>query len=86
MHARGANSSAELAAPTIDLIRAQIEYAKNNIERRKLYKAWLEQHDLLIRLAEVMEKAPRNGFRSRDELLLLKAERIRIQIECELLD
>ncbi|QEG22265.1 hypothetical protein [Mariniblastus fucicola] len=86
LFARGAISAVDLAAPKIELIRVQIEYAKNNDDRRKLYDKWLKHHDALIRAAELLEKAPVAMSRSKSEQLKLKAERLRIEIERESLD
>jgi len=82
----GTAATHELAEPMIDLIRAKIEYAKSNDDRREFYTQWLEQQDVLIETAETRGKATVSIERTQFELLYLKSERLRIQIERESLN
>ena len=89
---QGIVGATDLIEPKLDLIQAKLEYAKSNDERRKLYDDMLKQYDRLIELAELSRTSPTESneiekqIRSRDDLLYLKSQRIKIQIERESLD
>jgi len=83
---RGRSSSMELVEPTIDFLIAKIEYASSNADRKELYNQLLKNHDKLIEMAEIRGRAPVSVTKTNLELLYLKSERIRIEIERDSLE
>ena len=86
----------ELIASQIDLVNAKLDYANSTIEKRELLSSLLQHYDEQIRLAELATKAPptlpnagerrtAHGPAPLSALLLLKSERIRIEIQVEAL-
>ncbi len=84
----------ELIRAQMDLINAKLDYAQSNAEKRKLLTDLIAEYDKLIRVAEsslhVPVVPPRPGQHiahlRASELLLLKSERVRIQISRSTLD
>ncbi|MCP4505588.1 MAG: hypothetical protein GY826_04245 [Fuerstiella sp.] len=86
---------ADVVQAQINLILVQLEYASSKDAKRGLFTELLAKYDHQIRLAEeglkVPQRAPSPGEQPRDavrpylaaasRLLLLKSERIRVQIE-----
>jgi hypothetical protein len=69
----------------IDLINARLDYARSNADKRKLLTDLHTEYGKLIKIAEstLRETTPRprqNQDEATSQLLLLKSERVRIQI------
>lgn len=78
----------ELVEAQMDLIRAQLEYAESDEEKKELLSKLLELYDQQIEIAETNTHSPlhpRSKMNSQRDavshLLLLKSERIGVQIE-----
>ncbi len=81
----------ELIRPRMDLINARLEYARSNAAKKALLTELIAEYDTLIQLLELAAKAPvappQAGQRptpnltAASDLLLLKADRIKVQIE-----
>lgn len=84
----GRVANPELIRPEMDVINAQLDYVDSDRERKKLLKKLLDKYDLLIKLAASGASDPppigtddaNFPMRMESERLLLKSERIRIQI------
>ena len=93
LFAMGLRDVTDVAQAQIDLLVVQIEYAASNAAKRDLYADLLQKCDAQIDAATRLLKAPRlpvqPGQRKHPQLeatlrlLLLKSERVRIQIELE---
>ncbi len=86
----------ELVRPRMDVINARLDYATSNGEKKALLTKLLAEYDTLIELGEIAAKAPpappQPGRRpipnvtAASDLLLLKADRIKVQIERDRLE
>lgn len=83
-------SGGDVTTAKIDMIDAQLDYASSDEQRRGLLSELLKQLDKQIEIAKLMIDPPIRPGREADEtfdaasaLLLLQAERIRVQIELE---
>jgi hypothetical protein len=78
----------QLGEARLDLLNAKLEYAGSVAEKDEILTAILQEYDSLIESAESALEAPRTGVADGPELLeasshllLLKSERVRIEIE-----
>jgi hypothetical protein len=69
-----------LVPPEMDLINARLEYARSDAERKQLLSDLLEKYDWLIDRAKTQAKAQLRQSGPL-EVLFLKSERIRVQIQ-----
>jgi hypothetical protein len=94
----GIADRAELIRPRMDVLNARLDYAETKAEKQDLLEALIAEYDQLIQISEAMTRAPvsppKPGERTpkvnaqlaaMSDLLLLKSERVRIEIELELL-
>ena len=89
---RGRADKALVKRLQTDVLHAQLEYATTKAERRELLEKLLAMYDERIEIADHLEAlgAPRARSEAASypelDLLLLKSERVRIEIELEKLE
>lgn len=87
----------EVVRMQMDVISARLDYADSNVEKRKLLDDLIAKYDELIKVSEAMalaavlptqpgQRVSNSQVKAATDLLLLKAERVRIEIERESLD
>ena len=78
----------DMVKAEVDLLKVRLEYASSVAEKKKHLTELIKQHDQLISVAELKMRAPAHPGRQRHlapslSHLLLKAEKVRLQIELE---
>ncbi|TWU33264.1 hypothetical protein [Novipirellula artificiosorum] len=86
-------SRSDMVAAQMDVVNARLDYAQSNDQKQSLLSELLKMYDQQIEVAEVKTLAPispgrsaKNDLAADSRLLLLRSERIRIQIERDMLD
>lgn len=89
---RGFVNRTDLIKAQIDLLNARLDYARSDAEKKKWLTDLLKRYDDLIEITEFTLKSPPSprtkphNLAAVSQLLFLKSERVRIQIEREILD
>lgn len=83
------NAYRQLSRARMDLLRARLEYADSVAEKEAVLTEMLQEYDTLIERAEAALEAPRAGaaddgtaqLEASSQILFMRSERVRIQIE-----